>query len=336
MGLFSSVVLRSARRALKYHSGHRVPVIAGHKLLYTCNLRCKMCPFWRREDEALLSLDEERVMMESVASLGTSFMGFEGGEPLLRRDIDGILKISHSMFHTSLVTNGWFLKEKIRDIHNYLDFLFVSIDGLGETHDRQRGIPGSFKRAIEGVREAKKYLPVALSTTITSENMGEIKQVISLAEDIGVSVNLQVAFDYSTAEKMSPQKIQLKKLLEDLLEMKKNGSPIIESKEYFTSVLNSWFGGEQWRCKPWLTINIDPQGRVVLPCYVLNEYTGSKKIWEMDLQKVWDEVNWSEYETCNKCALSCYLEPSLFSWGNPGMVKERIIDSIVSYIRSPA
>ncbi|HLH85858.1 MAG TPA: DUF3463 domain-containing protein, partial [Thermoplasmataceae archaeon] len=120
------------------------------------------------------------------------------------------------------------------------------------------------------------------------------------------------------------------------LEMKKSGYPIIESKEYFTSVINSWFGQESWKCKPWLTINVDPQGRVVLPCYVLNEYTGSKRIWEMDLQAVWDSVNWSEYETCNKCALSCYLEPSLFSWGNPSMVKERIIDSIVSYIRSPA
>src|SRR5579875_98713 len=198
MGLFNSVVVRSARRAIKQRSGHRIPVIAGHKLLYTCNLRCKMCPFWRREDEKLLTIEEERIMMESIASLGTSFMGFEGGEPLLRRDIDEILKISHSMFHTSMVTNGWFLREKIGQISSYLDFLFVSIDGIGETHDRLRGIPGSFKKAIEGVKEAKKHVPVALSTTITRENMGEIKDVIRLADDIGISVNLQVAFDYST------------------------------------------------------------------------------------------------------------------------------------------
>jgi hypothetical protein len=114
--------------------------------------------------------------------------------------------------------------------------------------------------------------------------------------------------------------------------MKKKGAPIVESKEYFQSVIDSWYNGISWKCKPWLTMNIDPQGKLVLPCYVLNEYTGSGKVWDMDLRKAWNAVNWELYESCNKCALSCYLEPSLFSWSNPGMVKERILDTMVSYL----
>ena len=42
-----------------------------------------------------------------------------------------------------------------------------------------------------------------------------------------------------------------------------------------------------WRCKPWLTINIDPSGRIVQPCYVLNEYKGDLKVWDVDIRKVW-------------------------------------------------
>ena len=332
MGTLESVLYRSFWRIAKGVSGEKIPMMAGHKLLYTCNLRCHMCPFWRRPDENLLSLEEEKMMMDRIADFGVSFMGFEGGEPFLRRDLPEILSYSHSRFFTSLVTNGWALVEKIKSVHESIDHLFVSIDGIGETHDLLRGMKGSFEHAIDGVRKAVQYLPVSLSSTITSENCNEVEDITRLASDLGVTVSFQVAYDYSTADAMSPDALKLRSAIEKLLEMKIKGSPIIESKEYFQSVINSWYNGIKWKCKPWLTMNIDPQGRLVLPCYVLNEYTGSGKVWETDLRKAWNSVNWELYETCNKCALSCYLEPSLFSWANPGMVKERIIDTMVSYL----
>lgn len=333
MSLFQSVGLRFLERKFRSLSGEKVPVIAGHKLLYTCNLRCQMCPFWRRPEGQLLTLEEERKMLDSLADFGISFMGFEGGEPFLRKDVTEILRMSHSRFFTSVVTNGWMLKERIKEVSDYIDHLFVSIDGIGRTHDRLRGVDGSFRKAMEGIEAAKDYVPVSLSTTITAENCQEIGEIVEMSKDLGINVSFQVAYDYSTAEGMSPSGLKLRETLLGLLEMKRKKYPIVESKEYFEAVLNSWYNGESWKCKPWLTLNIDPQGSLVMPCYVLNEYTGSGKVWEMNLPRVWNSVDWGMYESCNKCALSCYLEPSLFSWGNPGMVKERIIDSLVSYLR---
>jgi len=335
LSLFESVVVRSLRRKIVELRGERLPFIAGHKLLYTCNLRCKMCPFWRRPDEVLLSLDEEVKMMRALRDVGVSFIGFEGGEPLLRRDIETILDKAHGMFHTSLVTNGWMLKEKIGRIHESLDHLFVSIDGIGEIHDIQRGAEGSFDRAVEGIRAATEYVPVTISSTVTAMNSQQIDQMIQLARDLGVSINFQIAYNYSTAESMFPGMQKLREVILKLRQEKLNGAPIVESLEYFDAILNSWYEGKKWECKPWLTINIDPKGMVVLPCYVLNEYVGSKRVWEIDLRKTWNEVNWDQYTTCNRCALSCYLEPSLFSWRNPSMVKERIVDSIFQYVFKP-
>lgn len=332
MGTFESVLMRSLWRIAKGVSGEKIPMMAGHKLLYTCNLRCHMCPFWRRPDETLLTLEEEKMMMDHIADFGVSFMGFEGGEPFLRKDLPDILSYSHSRFHTSVVTNGWALKDRINSVKDSLDHLFVSIDGIGETHDRLRGMNESFNKAIEGIRSATPFLPVSLSSTITSENCNEVQGIVDLAVDLGITVSFQVAYDYSTADKMSPDSQKLKGAIEILQELKKKGAPIVESKEYFQSVIDSWYNGISWKCKPWLTMNIDPQGKLVLPCYVLNEYTGSGKVWEMDLKKAWNAVDWKLYESCNKCALSCYLEPSLFSWSNPGMVKERILDTMVSYL----
>lgn len=334
MALVRPVLLRSMWRSIRRGGGGKAPVIAGHKLLYRCNLECGMCPFWRREDETLLTVDDEVRMMTSLVRAGVSFLGFEGGEPLLRKDLPEILAESHQRFHTSVVTNGWLLRNRIRDIAPHLDLLFVSLDGIGDLHDRLRGIPGSFDRAVEGIRSARAHLPVAISSTLTNENLGDAEKVVALARRLGVGVTFQVAYNYSTAESFAPAGQHLRETLERLLILKEQGAPILESREYFTSVIDSWFRGIPWRCKPWMTMNIDPQGRIVLPCYTLREYGGEAYVWDVDVRELWNTFQWEPYEGCNKCALACYLEPSLFRWTNPTMIRERILDPIVAYLDS--
>jgi radical SAM family uncharacterized protein len=336
LAVVKPVILRGIKRAIKTTNGRKVPLIAGHKLLYKCNLTCDMCPFWKRPDEKLLSIEEEVKIMDSLASAGVLFYGFEGGEPLLRRDLPAILKESHERFHTALVTNGWLLKARIGEIDDFLESLFVSLDGIGSLHDRLRGVNGSFVRAVEGIRAAKRHgLSVAISSTITRENIHQAEQMVVLAENLGVRINFQPAFNYSTAGALSPYGQSLLDTLSKLLELKKEGAPIVNSADYFSSVINSWYHGVPWTCKPWLTINIDPQGRIVMPCYVLQEYGSdfNKPVWELNITELWNRYDWQEYESCNKCALSCYAEPSLFSWTKRESVKDFIFDPVISYAR---
>lgn len=333
MALVRSVLLRSVWRSVS-RGRAKTPVIAGHKLLYRCNLQCGMCPFWRRQDENLLSLDDEVRMMKSLVRAGVSFLGFEGGEPLLRKDLPEILAASHERFHTSLVTNGWLLRNRIHEIAPHLDMLFVSLDGIGELHDRLRGIRGSYERAVEGIRVSRGRIPIAISFTMTRENMGDSEKIVTLAEKLGVGVTLQIAYDYSSAEPSAPAGHVLRETLERLRARKAGGAPILESREYFESVVDSWYRGVPWRCKPWLTMNVDPQGRIVLPCYTLREYGGEGYVWDTDIRDLWRRFPWGPFERCNKCALACYLEPSLFRWTNPTMIRERILDPIVAYLNS--
>ncbi|HUZ80406.1 MAG TPA: PTO1314 family radical SAM protein [Thermoplasmata archaeon] len=327
MAFFEPVVLRSLKRATREARGQKLPVIAGHKLLYRCNLECKMCPFWRREDEELLSLSQEIRMMDALVRTGVSFLGFEGGEPMLRRDLPEILRESHDRFHTSLVTNGWLLQQRLPEIARSLELLFVSLDGIGPMHDFLRGIPRSFERAIEGIKAARERLPVAISSTITKDNIYHAVPLVDLAESMGVSITFQVAYDYSTADAMSPMGPDLLEVLRELRLRRVNGAPILESPDYFDAIINSWYRQESWHCKPWMTMNVDPQGRIVLPCYTLHEYAGQTPVWETDVAALWNSYDWSKYETCNKCALACYLEPSIFSWSNVGMIRDRILSN---------
>ncbi len=333
MAVLKPVVLRGLQRALRGLGGQKSPVLAGHKLLYRCNLECQMCPFWRREDEELLSLADEIRVMDSLAAAGVSFLGFEGGEPLLRRDIGEILHEAHARFHTSLVTNGWLLSHRLPEIAPSLDLLFVSLDGIGERHDRLRGIPRSFARAVEGIRASRSEVPTVISHTITSDNLDHSERVVELAESLDVGLTLQIAYDYRNADPLSPQRRELRPLLERLRDLRRSGAPILETPEYFDAVLGSWYEGRSWRCKPWLTINIDPAGRIVLPCYVLQDYQGTTPVWDVDVRRLWNAFDWSAYASCNRCALACYLEPSLFRWTDFASVRERVIDGTIHYLQ---
>jgi radical SAM family uncharacterized protein len=334
MAVLRPVILRSLSRSISGLRGERRPVLAGHKLLYRCNLECHMCPFWRREDDPLLTLADEVRVMNALERAGVSFLGFEGGEPLLRPELPAILEEAHARFHTSVVTNGWLLAQRFRELRRHLEYLFVSLDGIGETHDRLRGIPRSFERAVTGIRTVGGDVPLAISHTVTKDNLGHAERLVALAEELGVQLTVQVAYDYSTADAMSPDRARLRETLVRLLELKRAGAPILESPDYFLALLGSWYGDRPWVCRPWMTINVDPSGRIVMPCYVLQEYNGKTPIWEVDVRALWNSFEWERYGACNKCALACYLEPSLFSWANPAMVRERVLDAAVMYLRS--
>lgn len=327
------LLTRGLQRRLQTRGGRKLPLIAGHKLLYRCNLACDMCPFWRRPDERLLSVEEERRLLAKLADAGVLFVGFEGGEPLLRPDLPEILREGHERFHTSLVTNGFLLARRVSEFARYLDFLFVSIDGIGALHDRLRGTEGSFDRAVRGLSTARELLPVALSATLTRYNLHQAEEIVDLARSLEVGVNFQIAFDYSTAGPLRPDGPRLRASLERLRALKLEGAPIVNSRAYFDSLLRSWFDrGEPWECRPWLTLNLDPAGRIVLPCYVLNEYGGARTVWDSDIRALWASIDWEAYRSCNRCALACYLEPSLFRWTDPALVRERVVRPLVDRV----
>jgi MoaA/NifB/PqqE/SkfB family radical SAM enzyme len=74
---------------------------------------------------------------------------------------------------------------------NGLEMLYVSIDSpYPEEHDKLRGVQGTFKRAIQAIKNAiDARLKVSLSTYITKENLknGDFEKVIQLGRDLGAN-----------------------------------------------------------------------------------------------------------------------------------------------------
>jgi len=291
----------------------KAPLFCGHKLTYNCNLRCKMCPFWKRPSQDS-SLEQEKAILKQVYNSGACGIAFEGGEPLLRKDLAKILAFSRSLpLHTSLITNGTLLESKIDEISPYINgVVYVSLDGLEKTHDAIRGVGGCFRKAVRGISAAEEKVAVTINTTIMAENIDEIDSLVRLAKELGTRISIAVAHEYCNINASSPATDKISKIAHTLIEMKREGYPIVNSIGYLKVMAKE----KNWQCKPWAMVNIDPNGNVVLPCYVHNDYASSVSIFETSIKNAVSDFDWEKIKNCRKCSLHCYVEPSLVLSGD--------------------
>jgi len=267
-----------------------------------------MCPFWKRP-RADSSLAQEKAILKQIYGSGACGVAFEGGEPLLRKDLVEILAFSRYLpLHTSLITNGTLLESRIDEISPFINgVVYVSLDGLEKTHDAIRGVDGSFRKAVEGIIAAKSKVPVTINTTIMAENVDEVESLAGLAKELGTKISIAVAHEYCNANASSPANGRVPKIAHRLIEMKREGYPIVNSIGYLKVIAKE----KNWQCKPWTMINIDPNGKVVLPCYVHNDYVSSVSVFEGGIKGAVSGFNWKKIENCQRCNLHCYVDPSL-------------------------
>ena len=104
-------------------------------------------------------------------------MLFSGGEPLVRKDLVELASHATSKGMRAVIsTNGTLItKEKARELKGVgLSYVGISLDGMEEVHDRFRGVPGAFRKALEGVANCQaEGLKVGLRFTINKRNVGE-------------------------------------------------------------------------------------------------------------------------------------------------------------------
>lgn len=158
----------------------------------SCNLACRHCwitPTFQQDtgNGRFIKLSYIKKALQEARPLGLISTKLTGGEPTLHpqfRELIGM--IAGEGFRITIETNGilfdrelaQFLKEKSPN-----SFISVSLDGAkAETHDTLRGIKGSYKNAITGIRNLVKagFCP-QLICTLHKGNVSQIKEVVSLA-----------------------------------------------------------------------------------------------------------------------------------------------------------
>ncbi|MDP8214044.1 MAG: radical SAM protein [Candidatus Euphemobacter frigidus] len=133
------------------------PITVSINLTYLCNLKCRMCGQWRRNDCEVLPLEKLKKLVDEMAPFKPKFYLW-GGEPLLYPEIGPLLDyLKDKKQYVIINTNGVLLRQFAETIVNCgVDGLDISLDGPREIHDEIRGVPGTFDRVMDGVSRVRE------------------------------------------------------------------------------------------------------------------------------------------------------------------------------------
>lgn len=164
------------------------PVYLIHWIINKCNARCPFCfiftddsrynPAWWPPFEEI-----ERITKGFGPELYN--VNLTGGEPFIRDDIAEIIRayvLNSRIKSVQITTNGWFTERVERTVRRVLAenpdlpiSITMSLDAMGEEHDRIRHLPGLFNHLVETFRalEALKADRLAINFNITVSTLNQ-------------------------------------------------------------------------------------------------------------------------------------------------------------------
>jgi MoaA/NifB/PqqE/SkfB family radical SAM enzyme len=175
-----------------------------------CQSRCKTCkigdmyhenPERKKED---LTVGEIESVFKTMKPL--YFFNVSGGEPFLRDDLPEIIELACYYLKPRIVhipTNALMPKkifQKTNDILAIIDVKYKgtiltvkpSIDGIGEEHDKIRGVKGNFERLLETLELLKQLVAeydsfhLELGTVVSNYNIDHLEEIEDFVHSLDI------------------------------------------------------------------------------------------------------------------------------------------------------
>lgn len=144
-----------------------------------CNLSCKYCGSPERYEHEL-DTPQMLAILKTFKDYGIPYIAATGGEPLTRPDLLDIFKQAKAYgMRTGITTNGTLItKENVAELISTMDYITISIDGVGPVNDCLRG-KGSFERIVSGIDllGASGFKGLALTTVVTPHNINGLTEL---------------------------------------------------------------------------------------------------------------------------------------------------------------
>jgi len=286
------------------------PLVLMLEPLHLCNLACRGCGRIREYKE---TIREKLPLADCVAAIdeaGTPVVTITGGEPLLYPELPALLDAAlRRKKQIYLCTNGILLKDCCPTITpNPRLNINVSLDGMESTHDRMRNLPGVFKKAIEGIKEAKaKGFRVVINTTVYYDtDNNELLSLFGLLKKIGVDgILVAPGFSYFQSEReIFLTREQIREKFRSF-----NGTladyPIMSTPLY----LDFLRGEREFHCTPWGNPTRNVHGWKS-PCYLITD-RHYPTFREMIEGTPWDKYGPGKDPRCANCMMHCGFEPTV-------------------------
>lgn len=170
------------------------PKVIQFPIIDICNSRCQMCRIWQNKKSVDISVNELRKGLSDDLFSEVTAIGFNGGEPTLRKDLPDLVQVVVDSLPrlngVSLITNAFNYEQVIEQIEAMGTILksrgitfdvMVSLDGYGDVHDRVRGREGNFDRAqnvIKFIKSSPLVNSVRIGCTVIRENVNKLPDLL--------------------------------------------------------------------------------------------------------------------------------------------------------------
>ncbi len=191
------------------------------ELTYQCPLHCPYCsnPVNMDAENAEIDTQQWLKVLSDAREMGAVQLGFSGGEPLMRKDLETLVKHASELgFYTNLITSGIGLTEKrIKALKEAgLDHVQLSFQAANaEENDLIGNKRHSFEQKQKVARLIKKYdYPMVLNFCITAQNIAQMPDVMDLscelqADFVELATVQYYGWAYENREHLLPTKQQL-------------------------------------------------------------------------------------------------------------------------------
>ncbi len=154
-----------------------------------CNLKpCRYCCAYAITEEGEEStLDEEKALLDNVASFAKPLVLFTGGEPLMREDFFELARYASQIgLPTGLGTNGTLITrreaKKLKEARIYR----VAIDLDGASKESHNSLRSEFELALRGIEFCKNEgLSLQINSVITNLNKNQMPDLLEFAQELG-------------------------------------------------------------------------------------------------------------------------------------------------------
>ncbi|MDN3557778.1 pyrroloquinoline quinone biosynthesis protein PqqE [Halomonas maura] len=273
------------------------------ELTYRCPLQCPYCSnpldFAAHRDE--LTTDEWRDVLRQSRALGAAQLGFSGGEPLVRDDLEALVAEARELgFYTNLITSGLGLDSaRITALQAAgLDHIQISLQAADDDLAAAvAGAPRAHAKKLAMARAVKAAgYPMVLNVVLHRHNIDDIDRLIALCDELGAdAVELATCQHYGWAQLnragLLPSRAQVEaaeaatgRWRERLAARGRDMRLLFVVPDYYAERPKACMGG--WGS---LFMTVAPDG-AVLPCHSARELPMAfPTVREQSLAAIWQE-----------------------------------------------
>lgn len=301
--------------------GKKMPMWVTLELTYRCPLSCPWCnnPLNFDEIRDELTTEEWKRVLRECRALGSLQLGFSGGEPMVRNDVEELVGEADSLgYYTNLITSGVGLTfDRLADMKKRgLKQIQLSLQASNrELNDTLVGTE-AFETKMAVAEEIKRLgLPMVLNVPVTRQNIDDVDELLRLAEAMHVDylefANVQYYnWAFLNRAEFLPTREQLEYAEAAIIEARKR----LGKRMTIYFVVPDYFHDRPKACmNGWgaIHLTIAPDG-LALPCQEARILPGIEfpSVRDNDLQWIWHESPafqkfrgdaWMK-EPCRSCA----------------------------------